>query len=162
MRAWSRDSWILETCPSRSSTELICERRSGSSVAAVWFAAEEGTLTGVEGLDMLLESGERGRWCRRALRYREGVVCGYARIRLFVSARCRVRYWSQARSRPPPLLYCLCESGNTSCMRVQIGQRSWAESAMGEGGQSSKTCYSASQARHAASEGRLAQNLQLR
>jgi hypothetical protein len=37
------------TWPSFIRIELICDLRSGSSVAAVWFAADEGTLTGVEG-----------------------------------------------------------------------------------------------------------------
>lgn len=37
------------TCPSRKSMVFICERKSGSSVAGVLFAADEGTLTGVDG-----------------------------------------------------------------------------------------------------------------
>jgi hypothetical protein len=68
LRAWRRASWILgghklvcllvvleallsyfATWPSRRSTVFICDRRSGSSVAGVLFAAEDGTLTGVEG-----------------------------------------------------------------------------------------------------------------
>lgn len=36
------------TWPSLSNNVLICDRSSGSRVAAEWFAAEGGTLTGVE------------------------------------------------------------------------------------------------------------------
>ena len=52
----------LETWPSRSRTVLICERRSWSRVACVWFAALEGTLTGVEGelFDMMAAKKEDG------------------------------------------------------------------------------------------------------
>jgi hypothetical protein len=41
-------------CPSRKSTVLICERRSGSWIVGVYVEAALGTLTGVVGSEAIV------------------------------------------------------------------------------------------------------------
>jgi hypothetical protein len=49
-----REETDFEICPSRKSTVLICERRSGSWIAGVYVEAALGTLTGVVGSEAIM------------------------------------------------------------------------------------------------------------
>jgi len=49
-----REESDFEMCPSRKSTVLICERRSGSWIVGVYVEAALGTLTGVVGSEAIV------------------------------------------------------------------------------------------------------------